>query len=114
MCRVGEISIVGVRSDQICSLAPVTVPVVLMPQFNRLATRGFFTFLSALREVLHHTSFSTQKLTPSNCTPAEWMLCPSYRNAVGSSSILEILWNLFYIVTDILCTYNNPFVTNIP
>ena len=77
MWRVGEIFFVGVRLDQIYPLAPVTVPVVIMPQFNRLATRGLFTLLSALREVLHHTSLSTQKLTPSNCTPAEWMLCPS-------------------------------------
>ena len=45
MCRV---SIVGVRSDQSCSLAPVTVPVVLMPQFNRIASWCFYTFSSTL------------------------------------------------------------------
>ena len=76
MCRVGKIISVGVRSDQICSLAPVTVPVVLMPQFNRLASWCFVTLRSALAEGLSHAIFSTQKLSPSNCTPAEGMFLP--------------------------------------
>ena len=67
---------IGVRSDQICSLAPVTVPVVLMPQFNRLAPWCSVTLRSALTEGLWHAISSTQKLSPSNCTPAVGKFLP--------------------------------------
>ena len=76
MWRVGEIFFVGVRSDQIYPLAPVTIPVVLVPQFNRLASFNFFTQFSTLRKGLHHALFSTQKLSPSLGTPAVGMFFP--------------------------------------
>ena len=76
MWRVGEIFFVGIRLDQICSRAPVTVPVVLVPQFNRLTSFNFFTQFSTLRKGLPHAFFSTQELPPSCGTPAEGTFSP--------------------------------------
>ena len=96
MRRVGKISFVGVRSDQICSFAPVTVPVVLMPQFNRLASWCFYTFSSTLRESLYHTPSSTQKLSPLNCTPAERNFFPSLKlSNIIYGYILGLLLTIF-------------------